>query len=133
MTKSEFRDKIKNLVKNIYSDVTKSTEVDIDSPSAISLDNERFPVLVKFLTLNAGNAGTNNGNIDRGASGGDVTINAGDSTGNGDPGGDIILNTGLAGANALAGQVQLIVPSSDEGNGGTWTFNGSGIIQLPNT
>ncbi len=51
MTKSEFRDKIKNLVKNIYSDVTKSTEVDIDSPSAISLDNERFPVLVKFPTL----------------------------------------------------------------------------------
>ncbi len=51
MTKSEFRDKIKNLVKSIYSDVTKSTEVDIDSPSAISLDNERFPVLVKFPTL----------------------------------------------------------------------------------
>jgi hypothetical protein len=51
MTKSEFKDKIKNLVKSIYSDVTKSTEVDIDSPSAISLDNERFPVLVKFPTL----------------------------------------------------------------------------------
>lgn len=51
MTKSEFRDKIKNLVKSIYSDVTKSTEVDIDSPIAISLDNERFPVLVKFPTL----------------------------------------------------------------------------------
>ena len=51
MTKSEFKDKIKNLVKSIYSDVTRSTEVDIDSPSAISLDNERFPVLVKFPTL----------------------------------------------------------------------------------
>ena len=51
MTKSEFKDKIKNLVKSIYSDVTKSTEVDIDSPSAVSLDNERFPVLVKFPTL----------------------------------------------------------------------------------
>ena len=51
MTRSELKDKIKNLVKNIYSDVTKSTEVDIDSPSAISLDNERFPVLVKFPTL----------------------------------------------------------------------------------
>jgi hypothetical protein len=85
------------------------------------------------LTLNAGNAGTNNGNIDLGNSGGTVTINAGDSTGNGDPGGDIILRSGDAGANALAGQVQIIVPSSDEGNGGTWTFNGSGIIQLPNS
>ena len=51
MTKSEFRDKIKNLVKSIYSDTTKSTEVDLDSPSAVSLDNERFPVLVKFPTL----------------------------------------------------------------------------------
>ena len=51
MTKSEFKDKIKNLVKSIYSDVTKSTEVDIDDPSAISLDTVRFPVLAKFPTL----------------------------------------------------------------------------------
>ena len=84
------------------------------------------------LTLNAGDAGANNGNIDLGNSGGDVTINAGDSTGNGDPGGSIILRSGDAGANALAGQVQIIIPSSDIGNGGTWTFNGAGIIQLPN-
>jgi hypothetical protein len=84
------------------------------------------------LTLNAGNAGTNNGNIDLGNTGGDVTINAGDSTGNGDPGGDIILRSGDAGANALAGQIQLIISSSDNGDGGTWTFNGAGIIQLPN-
>jgi|694.fasta_scaffold35727_2 hypothetical protein len=85
------------------------------------------------LTLNAGNAGGNNGNIDLGNSGGDVTINAGDSTGNGDPGGSIILRSGDAGANALAGQIQLIISSSDEGSGGTWTFDGAGIIQLPNS
>jgi hypothetical protein len=85
------------------------------------------------LTLNAGNGGTNNGNIDLGNSGGDVTINAGDSTGNGDSGGSIILRSGDAGANALAGQVQIIIPSSDEGNGGTWIFDGEGIIQLPNS
>jgi hypothetical protein len=84
------------------------------------------------LTLNAGNAGGNNGNIDLGNSGGDVTINAGDSTGNGDPGGSIILRSGDAGANALAGQIQLIISSSDNGDGGTWTFDGAGIIQLPN-
>jgi hypothetical protein len=86
-----------------------------------------------YLTLNAGNAGGNNGNIDLGNSGGDVTINAGDSTGNGDPGGSIILRTGDAGANALAGQIQLIISGGDVGPGGSWTFNGEGIIQLPNS
>ena len=85
------------------------------------------------LTLNAGNAGTNNGNIDLGNSGGDVTINAGDSTGNGDPGGSIILRSGDAGANALAGQIQLIISGGDVGPGGTWIFDGEGIIQLPNS
>ena len=85
------------------------------------------------LTLNAGDAGANNGNIDLGNAGGDVTINAGDTTSNGDSGGSIILRSGDAGANALAGQVQIIIPSSDEGNGGTWTFNGSGILELPNS
>jgi hypothetical protein len=85
------------------------------------------------LTLNAGNAGTNNGNIFRGSDGGFVTINAGDSTGNGEPGGSIILRSGDAGANALAGQIQLIISSSDNGDGGTWTFDGAGIIQLPNS
>jgi len=85
------------------------------------------------LTLNAGAAGTNNGNIDLGGSGGDVYINAGDSTGNGDPGGSIILTAGTAGANALAGQIQLIIPGGDVGAGGTWTFDGEGIIQLPNS
>lgn len=85
------------------------------------------------LTLSAGDAGGNNGNIDLGNSGGDVTINAGDSTGNGNSGGDIILRSGDAGANALAGQIQLIIPGSDSGDGGAWTFNGAGIIQLPNS
>jgi hypothetical protein len=85
------------------------------------------------LTLNAGNAGTNNGNIFRGATGGDVTINAGDSTGNGEPGGSIILRSGDAGANALAGQIQLIISGGDVGPGGTWIFDGEGIIQLPNS
>ena len=83
------------------------------------------------LTLNAGDAGTNNGNIFRGSSGGDVTINAGDSTGNGEPGGDVTINAGLAGANALAGRVQINIPSSANGNGGTWTFDGNGNLTLP--
>ena len=65
--------------------------------------------------------------------GGDVTINAGDTTSNGDPGGSIILRSGDAGANALAGQIQLIISGGDVGPGGAWTFDGSGIIQLPNS
>jgi len=51
MTKDELKDKIKNLVKKIYSNSTEPTEVDLDSPSIVSLDNERFPVLSKFPTL----------------------------------------------------------------------------------
>ena len=51
MTKDELKDKIKNIVKKIYSNSTEPTEVDLDSPSIVSLDNERFPVLSKFPTL----------------------------------------------------------------------------------
>jgi hypothetical protein len=51
MTKNEFKNKIKNIVKKVYSSNVKSTEVDLDNPSVISLDNERFPVLFKFPTL----------------------------------------------------------------------------------
>ena len=51
MTKNEFRDKIKDLVKKVYSNTIKPTEIDLDSPSVVSLDNERFPVLAKFPTL----------------------------------------------------------------------------------
>jgi hypothetical protein len=51
MTKDELKNKIKDLVKKVYSGVSKSTDVDLDSPSVVSLDNERFPVLVKFPTL----------------------------------------------------------------------------------
>ncbi len=83
------------------------------------------------LTLRAGNAGTNNGNIDRGSSGGSVFIEAGDSTGNGLVGGSIFLVTGTAGANAEAGDLQIQVPSSDSGPGGTWRFDGQGVLELP--
>jgi hypothetical protein len=51
MTKSEFKEKIKALVKQVYSKTAQSTDVDLDSPSVVSLDTARFPVLVKFPTL----------------------------------------------------------------------------------
>ena len=53
MTKDEFKDKIKTLVKQVYAKTEKSTEIDLDSPSVVSLDSVRFPVLVKFPTLSA--------------------------------------------------------------------------------
>jgi hypothetical protein len=55
MTKSEFRNRIKTLVKQVYSKVstpyTESNEIDLDNPPTVSLDNTRFPVLNKFPTL----------------------------------------------------------------------------------
>ena len=55
MTKSEFKNKIKTLVKQVYSKVstfdTNSDEIDLDNPPTVSLDNARFPVLNKFPTL----------------------------------------------------------------------------------
>ena len=49
MTASELKDKIKVLVKQVY---TKDTPVNVDSPSEISLDiEETFPVLGKFPDL----------------------------------------------------------------------------------
>ena len=83
------------------------------------------------LTLRAGDAGNNNGNILRGADGGAVLIEAGDSTGNTINGGGITLTTGLGGANALAGNVEINIPSSDLGAGGTWIFDGYGNLTLP--
>ena len=76
------------------------------------------------LTLNAGDAGSNNGNIDLGADGGNVYIGAGDSTGNGVNGGTIYLTSGAADASALAGDVVIQA-------GGTWTFDGNGNLTLP--
>ena len=55
MNKSEFRNKIKTLIKQVYSKVntsnTESDEIDLDNLSTVSLDNTRFPVLNKFPTL----------------------------------------------------------------------------------
>jgi len=53
MTKNELRDRIKSIVKKVYSTTTSDStdKVDLDSPEAISLDTARFPVLVKFPTL----------------------------------------------------------------------------------
>ena len=48
MTKNELRDKIKLIVKQSYND---SKSVDIDKGTDVSLDAEKFPVLLKFPSL----------------------------------------------------------------------------------
>ena len=83
------------------------------------------------LTLRAGDAGSNNGNIARGALGGEVVIEAGDSTGNLIVGGSINLRTGAGGANAAAGAVIIDIPASDQGPGGEWIFDATGNLVLP--
>lgn len=47
MKKSELKEKIKNLVKQVY----KPSAINLDRDSLVSLDSERFPVLSKFPKL----------------------------------------------------------------------------------
>ena len=47
MKKSELRDKIKSLVQQTY----KSKSIDSDNGGEITLDADKFPVLVKFPKL----------------------------------------------------------------------------------
>jgi hypothetical protein len=48
MTKNELKDKIKNLVKQVYQ---KDAPVNLDASGEITLDTETFPVLGKFPDL----------------------------------------------------------------------------------
>ena len=50
MTKSEFKDKIKLLVKQVYNPISK-VDLDVSGDSNIELDMEKFPVLLKFPEL----------------------------------------------------------------------------------
>ena len=84
-----------------------------------------------YIEIFAGDAGDNNGNAERGNSGGYIEITAGDSTGNLNPGGDVIITSGQGGPNASAGQIELNVPGSDLGPGGTWSFNYQGNMIFP--
>jgi hypothetical protein len=84
------------------------------------------------LTLSAGDAGDNNGNIALGADGGDVFIESGFSTGNTNNGGDIVLTTGTGGQNGASGNVQINIPGYGLTTGGTWTFDATGNLTLPN-
>lgn len=84
------------------------------------------------LTLRAGDAGSDMGNIARGASGGDVYIESGYSTGNINSGGDIFLNTATGGPNGTSGAVIITIPSYGNTTGGNWRFNPDGSTIYPN-
>jgi len=50
MTKDELKDKIKALVKQVYKPAS-SDNIDIDKPEEVSLDSDKFPILLKFPPL----------------------------------------------------------------------------------
>lgn len=83
------------------------------------------------LSLTAGSSGANDGDAALGSSGGGVTIVAGNSTGDSLPGGSIQLNTGQGGPNSSSGEVQINIPVSDDGPGGTWNFDYTGTFTVP--
>ena len=82
------------------------------------------------LTLLAGDAGDNNGDIDLGNQGGNVVITAGDSSGNNFNGGNVVITGGGGGTNGFGGSVEIYAPSSTNGPGGTWVFDGAGIFSV---
>ena len=51
MTKSELRDKIKTIAKQVWSPQNKSVDLDMPSSGEISLDNETYPLLSQFPEL----------------------------------------------------------------------------------
>jgi len=51
MTKSELKDKIKTLVKQVWSSKQKSVDLDMPSSGDISLDDNVIPILSKFPEL----------------------------------------------------------------------------------
>ena len=60
-----------------------------------------------------------------------VVIRAGDTTLANNVDGNVSIRSGEGGDSAIAGNVQIITPSSGPGGGGTWTFDGNGLLTLP--
>ena len=82
------------------------------------------------VTISAGNAGSADGVNALGDLGGDVTITAGDSTGEFQVGGSVIINSGVGGPDASSGQIEINIPSSSAGPGGTWNFDYTGTFSV---
>jgi hypothetical protein len=94
------------------------------------------------IELSAGNGGDNNNVATLGASGGPISLLAGDATGNGNYGGDVLIQAG-GGANGTAGSINLFADAGTVANGvisiqttdGTdqrlWTFDATGSLNIP--
>ena len=102
--------------------------VDVQGGDGADADpgNNRFARDGGRATLRAGSAGYNGGNANFGAEGGPVEIQAGQTTLQDSNGGIVTITSGQGGANALAGYVEINIPSSDLGQGGSWYFTGTG-------
>lgn len=83
------------------------------------------------INLTAGSAGSADGVDALGSIGGGITITAGDSTGDGTIGGSVAIYAGNGGPNASAGEVEINVPNSPAGPGGTWSFDYTGTFTVP--
>lgn len=83
------------------------------------------------IFITGGNAGSADGVDALGSLGGGITITAGDSTGNGAIGGSVAIYAGSGGPNASAGEVEINVPNSPAGPGGTWSFDYTGTFTVP--
>jgi hypothetical protein len=83
------------------------------------------------LTIEAGDAGTNGGNTSLGRQGGSLNLYAGNTTEEAQNGAAVTIQSGYGGANALAGNLEINIPASDLGSGGTWYFNGYGNLEAP--
>ena len=83
------------------------------------------------IFITGGNAGPADGVDALGSIGGGITITAGDSTGDGTIGGSVAIYAGNGGPNASAGEVEINVPNSPAGPGGTWSFDYTGTFTVP--
>jgi hypothetical protein len=81
-----------------------------------------------YVEISAGDSGYDNGNALLGNIGGYITIQAGDTNLEASNGGYVSIRPGAAGPNAIAGYVEINIPSSANGPGGIWSFNGSGNL-----
>jgi predicted PilT family ATPase len=49
MTRDELKEKIKVLVKQVYK--PEDSKIDLDSSESISLDSDKFPILLQYPSL----------------------------------------------------------------------------------
>jgi hypothetical protein len=82
------------------------------------------------LVLNAGSAGSNDGNISLGRQGGNIEIQAGYATGS-FVGGNVSITAGQGGTGYGSGNITLVTQASDHTTNYAWNFDSTGNLILP--